>query len=160
MGVLKGTREEGKENQGIFASVNWKTKQMQWSAFWRPSARDGAMYLLVSSDLAHLYHPETNPANWYSRGMFVILSVKIGYRNWPRGCYNFQRSKASPHVTTPVGTFTPPSFHIWIILIILLQEEMLVPDPGRMFPRLTGSSTIPLSKVFQIRHTASDYLRL
>jgi cleavage and polyadenylation specificity factor subunit 1 len=74
-------------------------------------------------DVVHrLSHPGVKATVKLVSQRFVRPSVKADCRRWARACLDCQRSKVSRHVSSPVGTFAPPSArfeHVHLDLIVM-----------------------------------------
>ena len=54
-------------------------------------------------------HPGINASVKLVTQCYVCPSIRADCRKWARACLDCQRSKISRHVSSPIGTFTPPS---------------------------------------------------
>lgn len=73
-----------------------------------------------------LSHPGAKATVRLVTQRFVWPSVKGDCRRWARACLDCQRSKVSRHVSTPVGSFAPPSSrfeHVHLDLIVMPPSE-------------------------------------
>ena len=78
-------------------------------------------------DAAHnLAHPGVKASVQLMTQRYVWPSIKADCRAWAQACIQCQQSKVSRHVTSPVGSFTPPSArfeHVHLDIVILPPSE-------------------------------------
>ena len=61
------------------------------------------------NSLHNLSHPGIKATTKLITERYVWPSIKTDCRNWARACLQCQRVKISRHVSSPVGSFSPPS---------------------------------------------------
>lgn len=73
-----------------------------------------------------LSHPGVKATVKLVTQRYVWPSVKSDCREWARNCVECQRSKISRHVSSPIGTFSPPSArfeHVHLDIVIMPHSE-------------------------------------
>lgn len=101
----------------VFCDVSTQTARPFITQEFRKAAFDS---------LHQLSHPGINATVKLVIQRYVWPSIKSDCRQWARSCIQCQRAKISRHVSSPVGTFTPPSArfeHIHIDIIIMPLSE-------------------------------------
>jgi cleavage and polyadenylation specificity factor subunit 1 len=73
-----------------------------------------------------LSHPGAKATVKLATQRFVWPSIKADCRQWARACLDCQRNKVTRHVSSPVGSFAPPSArfeHVHLDLIVMPPSE-------------------------------------
>jgi len=114
--LMKKIRVPGTD-VAVFCDVSTQTARPFVTQEFRKAAFDS---------LHQLSHPEINATVKLVTQRYVWPSIKSDCRQWARSCIQCQRAKVSRHVSSPVGTFAPPSArfeHIHIDIIIMPLSE-------------------------------------